>query len=248
LADLDEAARLDPQAASLYSDRGFIHARKGAFDRAITDYDRAIALQPGSASIHVRRGDAFRARGDEDRAILDYSRALELNPRFQQAYRNRAAVYARQGRYDAAIADYDALLRLDPRSAAAYLERGSVEASKRDFEPAIRDFQAALELGPRLAEAHNSLAWLRAVCPLARLRKGRDAVEHATKACELTHYQEPAFLDTLAAAYAECGQFDQAVRWANKAMALASDKDKGAFRTRLELYQARTAFRLPESH
>jgi tetratricopeptide (TPR) repeat protein len=247
LADLDEAARLDPQAASVYSDRGLIHAREGAFERAIADYDQAIALQPGSATIYVRRGDAFRARGDEDRAILDYSRALELNPRFQQAYQNRAAVYARQGRYDAAIADYDAVLRLDPRSAAAYLERGTVEASKRDFESAIRDFQAALELDPRLAEAHNGLAWLRAVCPLARLRKGRDAVEHATKACELTDHQKSAFLDTLAAACAECGQFDQAVRWANKAMALASGKDKGAFRTRLQLYEAGKAFRLPES-
>ena len=81
--------------------------------------------------------------------------------------------------------------------------------------------------------------------PDAKVRDGKRAVEAATKACELTNYKNGGYLDTLAAAYAEVGDFDKAVEWQEKALK-AGDipvKDLDAARKRLELFKQKKAYR-----
>ena len=72
---------------------------------------------------------------------------------------------------------------------------------------AVAQYQEALRLNPDLAGALNNLAWVLATCPDDQLRNGAEAVRLAERACELTHYREPLFIGTLAAAYAEAGRF-----------------------------------------
>ncbi len=72
---------------------------------------------------------------------------------------------------------------------------------------------------------------------------GRDrAKECATRACELTEWQEAGFLDTLAAACAELGEYEDSVKWMEKAIALAPDHEDD-YRTRLELYESDKPYR-----
>ena len=63
-----------------------------------------------------------------------------------------------------------------------------------------------------------------AACPEAKYRDGRKAVESATRACELTEWKRSEFLDTLAAAYAESGDFDAAVTWQMRAIGFLTDE------------------------
>ena len=144
------------------------------------------------------------------------------------------------------IADFTEALRLEPDNAVAYRDRGAVSSQMRDYDRALGDFSRALQLNPRYTEACNDLAWLRATCPDGKFRNGKEAIEHATRACQLSEWKDAAMLDTLAAAYAESGQFDQAVRWIGRALELAPKPFQSAFRSRSELYQRGKPYRVPD--
>jgi tetratricopeptide (TPR) repeat protein len=91
-----------------------------------------------------------------------------------------------------------------------------------------------------LAEHLNGHAWRQAAYPAAELRNGPEAIENATKACELTNWQNPAYVDTLAAAYAEVGDFASAIEWQKKAIALLTEepRPRSDFEARLKLYES----------
>jgi hypothetical protein len=91
----------------------------------------------------------------------------------------------------------------------------------------------------------NSIAWLRATFPEQSLRDGKQAVSEATRACELTEWKDWAYLDTLAAAYAETGDFENAVKFQSQAIepSTASADQQGGMRKRLELYRKKKPYR-----
>jgi tetratricopeptide (TPR) repeat protein len=88
---------------------------------------------------------------------------------------------------------------------------------------------------------------LLATCPQERFRNGANAVEYATKACSLSKWQKPAYLTTLAAAYAESGDFDQAIRWQRKVLDLPEDakQERDKARQRLDSYIEHKPWREP---
>jgi tetratricopeptide (TPR) repeat protein len=103
----------------------------------------------------------------------------------------------------------------------------------------------ALKRDPRHAGTFNQLAWLWATCPDPDIRNGERAKECANRACELSEWSEPGFLDSLAAACAECGDFDDAVKWQEKAIAQIGDPVRQTdYESRLELYRQRKPARV----
>jgi len=111
------------------------------------------------------------------------------------------------------------------------------------FKEAIFHFKQTIAIDPNFAHAYNNLAWIYATSPNATFRNGEEAVCLATKACELTTFENARLLDTLAAAYAEAGNFKKAIAYQNKAIDLSQEDAKPALLTRLELYQSGQAYR-----
>ena len=95
----------------------------------------------------------------------------------------------------------------------------SLHAQRRTSQ-AISRYLETLRLKPDHVMALYKLAWIRAAHPQAEFRNGPEAVRLAERACELTRYQAPAPLETLAAAYAEAGRFDDALAIAERARQL----------------------------
>jgi tetratricopeptide (TPR) repeat protein len=243
LGDYNEAIRLAPKFASAYNSRGVIWRKKRQYDKAIVDYNEAIRLDPKYALAHYNRGNAWSDKGEYDKAIADYNEAIRIDPEFAFAHYARGVAWSDQEEYDKAIADYNEALRLDPKYAWAYFNRGSAWSNKGNCGKAISDYEEAIRVDPKHARACNGLAWLLATCPDSKLRDGKKAIEAATKACELTDWTNADHVDTLAAAYAEAGDFDNAVKWQTKAVELTEEANKADFSSRLELYRAKTPYR-----
>jgi tetratricopeptide (TPR) repeat protein len=136
-------------------------------------------------------------------------------------------------------------LDLPPQAAhgKAHLQRGNEFLARGEFETALDDYTAAIRLDPRNAEALDGRAVIGATAPDESFRDGARAVADAQRACELTDWKEPRYLATLAAAHAETGDFDQAVKWQAKARELADKEQQAEFTDRLKLYQSGSPYR-----
>jgi tetratricopeptide (TPR) repeat protein len=225
-----------PQA-ELYNIRGMIRFEKGQLDQALADYNEALRLDAPRAHVWNNRGNLWRAKGDSKQAINDFNQAVRLAPDDALAYKNRGNVWSDRGAFDKAIRDYDAAITLDPQDAESYNNRGSMRMQLGDYERAIADFNEATRRAPQSPAGYNSLAWLLATCTETKYRDALRAVELATKACELGGWKNAGHIDTLATACAESGDLESAVKWQAKAVDLAPEPRKPAYKSRLEQYK-----------
>jgi tetratricopeptide (TPR) repeat protein len=235
---------LSPGNAEFLFERGQVWAKKKQHDTAIADFTEAIRLDPKDKRFYHWRGYTWAKLGDHTKAIRDFAEVIRLDPHEASAFRNRARGYFETGAYDQAINDCTVAIRLDPRSADAYRLRGDAHSAKKEVEKAILDYSETIRLDPNQSWAYNSRAWLWATCDDAKVRDGKRAVESATKACELSEWKDGFHLGTLAAAYAEAGDFEAAVKWQTKANNLyvaAEDRQKGE--ARLKLYREKKPYR-----
>jgi Zn-dependent protease len=126
--------------------------------------------------------------------------------------------------------------------------RGQVRCRLGRWAEAITDYREALRVQPDFTSAQHNLAWVLAAGPVDALRNGPEAVAHATRACDATGWRDGSLLGTLAAAYAETGDFGQAIHWQERAIADAAYRrmiGDAAASERLKLYEQGYALRLP---
>ena len=242
----------EAQAEDLtYCYKGDGAANAGNYDLAIDHYTRCLnegELTLGTQVILFNnRGVAYEDKGDYDRAIADYDQAIRLEPDYASAFNNRGVAYRLKSDYDRAIRDYDQAIRLKPDYALAFNNRGYAYRQKGEYDHAIRDYDQAIRLKPDYVDAYNGKAWLLATARDAYIRNGAEAVRLAREAIRLD--DNPYTRDTLAAAYAEAGRFNDAMAEQERAIEMLrrAGKDdeiaKDGYRTRLDHYRNRQPYR-----
>jgi tetratricopeptide (TPR) repeat protein len=243
---VEEALRINPRSVDSLCTLGAILKDQGRLDQARDQFEEALRINPYSAHALCKLGLLLVDQGRFDEARVFLTTALWLRPDHPDTLYALGFILFRQGRLDEARARFDAVLRLEPDHTGARTNLGSLLARQGRFEQAVAQFEEALQIDPRNAVADNELAIIWAAAPEAKYRDGRRAVAAATRACALTQWKNPVFLDTCAAAHAEAGDFDSAVRWQTRAIDLLTDENQKAdFRSRLKLYEARRPYREP---
>jgi tetratricopeptide (TPR) repeat protein len=244
VADCDEAIRLDPKNAYAYVTRAVAWSKKGELDREMADYDEAIRLDPKGPVAFNDRGMLWEAKGEYDSAISDYSEAMRLDPEYTTPYRNRGITWGKKGNCENAVADFNEALGLNPAWRDAYYDRAHAYFRLAEYEKSIADFRFSLLHSSGNLDALRSLAMIFAACPNEVYRDGKEAVKLATKACRLNDWKDADLLEALAAAYAESGDFENAIRWQTKALEMTRKKGQVGSRARLSLYKSGRPYRI----
>ena len=169
---------------------------------------------------------------------MDWSTTISLDERHAAAWYNRSNLLFERGKTDEAIEGWTQAIKIQPDLVRAWNNRGLAWAKKNQFDKAIEDFETAVKLSPRFTQAVDNLAWQLATCPNQSLRDVPRALRLARQGCELTDFQDWNLLSTLAATFAESGDYDEAVRWASKSLRLAPQEEKAEITRIVTLYKS----------
>jgi tetratricopeptide (TPR) repeat protein len=249
LADCNAALSLNPELVDAIINRGVLYLCKDDTEDAIRDALAGLRLKPNHAGIHNLLGDIALHKAGYRGAIKVYSDAIRLEAPDQTRnlsvyYADRANAYNLLGNLDAALRDCHVATQFDAANSHAWYTEGQVLNKKGDFAGAIAAHTSGITCAPTSPENYNALAWLKATCVDARFRDGKAALQNALRACELTDYKHGDMLDTLAAAYAETGDFDTALTWEYGAIGLTTnDKDKADLQKHAKLYESHRPYR-----
>jgi Tfp pilus assembly protein PilF len=171
-----------------------------------------------------------------------YEYMLRLNPDASSLHCDYGSCLFKNNQFGLAMQHFSEAVRLMPRNFQAYNNMGVVYSMEGKMEQAIVCWEKALKLKPDWADTINNLAWTKATNENPGFRNPEEALELALRACKLTEYSQPDYLDTLAAAYAAVGRFPDAIETARRALKLAQYTGQKELakemQNRLDLYQA----------
>jgi tetratricopeptide (TPR) repeat protein len=214
----------DSQLEVLISDGNAVRVERDAMipvADAVEFFSKALKENDKDTFALNSRGWAYYLLGKPEKAIEDFDKFLKLTPagvatrsgvpdRWEGLV-NRGLVLAEQGEFEKAIKDLNEVIE-GRQSSIAYVNRGYCYELMGDYRKALADYDAVLESTPPHTLAANNKAWTLSTCPDEKVRDGAAAVKLAKSVCDATKNREGMYLDTLAAAYAEAGKFDDAMK------------------------------------
>jgi tetratricopeptide (TPR) repeat protein len=214
-----------------------------------TLFTRALAVTRHNDVAENNLGIIFLQKGQLDEAISRLQAAIDLRPENGPAHNNLAKALLQKGQLAQAMIHYRKFLEIEPQNVEARNILGTALIQQGHVREAVDQWQDALAIEPENGNAASNLAWVFATCPDDPIRDGRRAVELAEKALRLSGGKIPMVFRVLAAAYAENGQFSQAIESAQRGADLANSQGNPGLAAELQgniaLYQAGTRLRDP---
>src|SRR5213595_1352064 len=214
---------------------------KGEVDEAILYCDKAVARQPNDPDAQVALANALLQKKRIDDAIVHYQKAVAMRSDYFLARYGLGHALLEKGQLSAAIEHCRAALLIRPGNPDCHTILAiALDESGHSVE-AIQHYERALEISPQSVSALNNLAWLLATCPDVSLRNGARAIQLAQQADQFSGGTNAVVLRTLAAGYAEAGQFEKAIesaRAATRAAQMQGDNSlAGELEQQIALYE-----------
>jgi tetratricopeptide (TPR) repeat protein/membrane protease YdiL (CAAX protease family) len=249
LADADNLLRLRPSFAYGYSLRANIELALHQADKAIADARKTLELEPDDMQTAYWIAGMYRTLGRWDDELSFCEKQARQHPREGNLHACAAEAYYHKGDVKGAIGAMDDAVAAQPDAPALYSQRAWLEIAAGQPKQAQADVKKIAEVQPHDAQANNNAAWILSTNPDPGVRDAQVAIALAKKACQLSSWNNAQSLDTLAAAYANSGDFTQAVNWQQYALKVAaasrSEVLLEGMRARLALYQRHEPYREP---
>jgi tetratricopeptide (TPR) repeat protein len=245
----NEVLKLKPDFHRAYNNLGMAFYRLGKTELAVKQWLESVRLSPDDDTSHFNLGMEFIKQDKLDKAVEHLNRVVEITPYWPEAHYKLGIAYYRQGRLDMAAKQCARALSLKPDYTEANISLAHNLFELGRIQQAIDYYYKLLRFQPNQVEALNNLTWILATIEDKKFQNPAEAVKFAQRACELTGYQQPQILDTLAVAYAAAGNFVEAIETAEKARQLAESFGKKdlarQIRSRMELYKTGQPYREP---
>jgi tetratricopeptide (TPR) repeat protein len=253
LADIDRALELSPGEIAALILRARVNQQAGNDADATADVEQILERDPRNEQALELRGLLAADRADYPAAIRDFRRLVAAHPDDAVLMSQLGMLYLAAHQPREAVRRFTRALEIDDTHFPSIRGRSDALISIGDHEKALTDLELAHVTRPDDTGVLNNLAWLLATSPVETLRDGKRAVELATKACEATKWEEAHIISTLAAGYAEQGEFERAREYSLKAVEtgdvndevrgqleneLASYRDEKPWRERQEMEEA----------
>lgn len=233
----------------IHTNLGTLLRLKGRLPEAAEHYRKVIELDPANPAGPVNLGDVLAAMGQFQEAAPQFRKALELRPQSAPIWAKLGGATARAGQIDPAIPFYEKAIALDPNSPEPCLDLSMLLVQQGQDRRAAELLTRGLAHAPRHPGLLNNLAWLLSTSPDVQVRNGTEALKLTERLRQVSPADDPAVLDTCAAAYAESGQYETAVRMAEQALKATTQPARAdaaqSIRRRLELYRQARPYRRP---
>jgi tetratricopeptide (TPR) repeat protein len=254
IKDLDQALQINGNDLAALLMRSRLNASEGNDAQAKEDVEKALSLQPDLPQAILLRALLAAQKQKFGEAIADIQVLLQTDPTNAEYRLQLAMFYVGDKRPRKAIDVLTSILEgitedTDEEQkdikASALQARGDALLSVGKHAEAVADYEVAIKLDPEDTGVLNNFAWVLATSTDDKVRNAERSIELATKACELTKYERPHILSTLAAGYAEKGDWETAIKWSTKAVEVGvKDEEVGSqLKKELESYQEKKPWR-----
>ena len=248
LADVEKILQIKPGQANIMRMRAALLADLGKYDAAVEVLQDLHKADPKDTLTMLQLGVLYTKMKQFDKAVEELQDLHKANPKDSLTMLQMGMLYTNMKKYDKAIEVFTAILKDHPDDVDAMSGRADALLNLGRRANAVSDYERALKLRPHDFGMLNNFAWLLATAPEDNLRDGHRALALATDACRQTEYKQDYILSTLAAAYAETGDFDSARKWAAQAVEVkpgenAEPSRKDELKKELQSYQANKPWR-----
>jgi tetratricopeptide (TPR) repeat protein len=247
LDHLERSIEINPNYPFARNNLGRLLLMLGREDDALAQLQKAVALDPKFPDSRYNLGYVLLSKGRVGEALDQFQAQVDLEPDDFRAENNMGTVLLQNGLATDAMRFLKNAIKIEPGEPQPHYSMGNALYRTGNVSAAVAQYEKCLQIKPDHVQACNNLAWIFACSPDPSLRNGSDAVELATRADQLTQGQNAIAIGTLAAAYAESGQFPQAVETEKRACEVALAKSNAKFadvlRKRLDVYESGSPWR-----
>jgi tetratricopeptide (TPR) repeat protein len=218
-----KAISIKPTYARAYNNLGTSLTLKGQFQEAIESYQQSLEIRPAEPQTHYNLAVTYARVQRYDLTIEHCREALRLDPNYGAAFYDLALALSLSNQFEEAKTYFNKALEFDPKEAQAHLQLARLYLRGRDVRNAVDHYRAAVRLDPQQVTTVANLVWILSTSEDDSMRNGTEALGLARQVDQSTNGQHPMVLRSLAAAYAETGDFQNAIETAENAMAIAND-------------------------